>query len=113
MCKSLKLLSFLGGVDKLPLFGIIRYMRKEIDNNNKREVDMTMTFNENLGFQFEKFISDEIVLNGIKGVQAILDMIKDTIDNGDTEDAKMWISEKDRKSTASAPAWSSSLIFVP
>jgi hypothetical protein len=93
MCKSLKLLSFLGGVDKLPLFGIIRYMRKEIDNNNKREVDMTMTFNENLGFQFEKFISDEIVLNGIKGVQAILDMIKDTIDNGDTEDAKMWISE--------------------
>ena len=93
MCKSLKLLSFLGGVDKLPLFGIIRYMRKKIDNNNKREVDMTMTFNENLGFQFEKFISNDIVLNGIQGVQAILDMIKDTIDNGDTEDAKMWISE--------------------
>ena len=72
-------------------------MSKEIDNKNKREVDMTtktnMTFNENLGFQFEKFISDDIVLNGIKGVQSILDMIKDTIDNGDTEDAKMWISE--------------------
>ena len=72
-------------------------MSKEIDNKNKREVDMTtktnMTFNENLGFQFEKFISDDIVLNGIKGVQGILDMIKDTIDNGDTEDAKMWISE--------------------
>ena len=66
-------------------------MRKKIDNKNKREVDMT--FNENLGFQFEKFISDDIVLNGIKGVQGILDMIKDTIDNGDTEDAKMWISE--------------------
>ena len=66
-------------------------MRKEIDNKNKREVDMT--FNENLGFQFEKFISNDIVLNGIQGVQAILDMIKDTIDNGDTEDAKMWISE--------------------
>ena len=66
-------------------------MSKEIDNKNKREVDMT--FNENLGFQFEKFISDDIVLNGIKGVQGILDMIKDTIDNGDTEDAKMWISE--------------------
>ena len=68
-------------------------MRKEIDNNNKREVDMTMTFNENLGFQFEKFISDEIVLNGIQGVQAILDMIKDTIDNGDTEYAKDWITQ--------------------
>ena len=52
-----------------------------------------MTFNENLGFQFDRFTSDEIVLNGIQGVQAILDMIKDTIDNGDTEDAKMWISE--------------------
>ena len=32
-------------------------------------------------------------LNGIQGVDAILDMIKDTIDNGDTEDAKMWITE--------------------
>ena len=66
-------------------------MSKGIDNKNKREVDMT--FNENLGFQFEKFISNDIVLNGIQGVQAILDMIKDTIDNGDTEDAKMWNSE--------------------
>ena len=63
-------------------------MSKEIDNKNKREVNMTMTFNENLGFQFEKFISDDIVLNGIKGVQGILDMIKDTIDNGDTDGAK-------------------------
>jgi len=52
-----------------------------------------MTFNENLGFQFEKFISDEICINGINGIPNILDMIKDTIDNGDTEDAKMWISE--------------------
>ena len=52
-----------------------------------------MTFNENLGFQFERFISDEIVLNGIKGIPNILEMIKDTIDNGDTEDAKMWVSE--------------------
>jgi len=93
MCKSLFLLSFLGGVDKLPLFYYNYSMSKEIDNKNKREVDMTMTFNENLGFQFEKFISDDIVLNGIKGVQGILDMIKDTIDDGNTEDAKMWISE--------------------
>ena len=52
-----------------------------------------MTFNENLGFQFEKFISNDIVLNGIQGVQAILDMIKDTIDNGDTESAKDWITQ--------------------
>ena len=35
----------------------------------------------------------DINLNGIQGVDAILDMIKDTIDNGDTEDAKMWITE--------------------
>ena len=63
-------------------------MSKEIENKNKREVDMTMTFNENLGFQFEKFISDDIVLNGIKGVQGILDMIMDRIDDGDTDGAK-------------------------
>ena len=35
----------------------------------------------------------DINLNGIKGVDPILDMIKDTIDNGDTEDAKMWITQ--------------------
>jgi hypothetical protein len=58
-------------------------MRKEIDNNNKREVDMKTTDIKDL----------DINLNGIQGVDAILDMIKDTIDNGDTEDAKMWISD--------------------
>ena len=63
-------------------------MRKEIDNNNKREVSMTMTFNENLGFQFEKFISDEICINGINGIPNILDMIMDRIDDGDTDGAK-------------------------
>ena len=47
-----------------------------------------MTFNENLGFQFERFISDEIVINGINGVQSILDMIMDRIDDGDTDGAK-------------------------
>ena len=61
-------------------------MSKEIDN--KREVDMTMTFNENLGFQFEKFISDEICINGINGIPNILDMIMDRIDDGDTDGAK-------------------------
>jgi len=67
----------------LPLFGIIRYMRKEIDNNNKREVDMKTTDIKDL----------DINLNGIQGVDAILDMIKDTIDNGDTEYAKDWITQ--------------------
>jgi len=57
-------------------------MRKKIDNNNK-EVDMKTTDIKDL----------DINLNGIQGVDAILDMIKDTIDNGDTEDAKMWISD--------------------
>ncbi len=49
---------------------------------------MTMTFNENLGFQFEKFISDEICINGINGIPNILDMIMDRIDDGDTDGAK-------------------------
>ena len=47
-----------------------------------------MTFNENLGFQFEKFISDEICINGINGIPNILDMIMDRIDDGDTDGAK-------------------------
>ena len=67
-------------------------MSKEIDNKNKREVDMTtktnMTFVENLGFQFEKYISDEISINGINGIPNILDMIMDRIDDGDTDGAK-------------------------
>ena len=32
-------------------------------------------------------------LNGIQGVAAILDMIKDVIDSGDTESAKDWITQ--------------------
>ena len=35
----------------------------------------------------------DINLNGIQGVDAILDMIKDTIDDGKTEDTKMWITQ--------------------
>ena len=58
-------------------------MRKEIDNNNKREVDMKTTDIKDL----------DINLNGIQGVDPILDMIKDTIDNGDTEYAKDWITQ--------------------
>ena len=47
-----------------------------------------MTFVENLGFQFEKFISDEISINAINGIPNILDMIMDRIDDGDTDGAK-------------------------
>ena len=47
-----------------------------------------MTFVENLGFQFEKFISDEISINGLNGIPNILDMIMDRIDDGDTDGAK-------------------------
>jgi len=66
-------------------------MRKEIDNNNKREVDMKTTVNR---YEQTVDIKDlDINLNGIQGVDAILDMIKDTIDDGNTEDAKMWITE--------------------
>ena len=84
MRKSLKLLSFLGGVDKLPLFYYNYSMSKEIENKNKREVDMSLK---------SEIINLEIMLNGIQGVDAILDMIKDTIDNGDTESAKDWITQ--------------------
>ena len=46
-----------------------------------------MTFNENLGFQFEKFISNDIVLNGIQGIDSILTMIIDRIEDNDTDGA--------------------------
>ena len=58
-------------------------MRKEIDNKN-REVNMSLK---------NEIVTLEIMLNGIKGVDDILQMVKDCIDNGETEDAKMWISE--------------------
>ena len=66
-------------------------MRKEIDNNNKREVDMKTTDIKDLVKTQPGFL--DINLNGIQGVDAILDMIKDTIDNGDTEYAKDWITQ--------------------
>ena len=66
-------------------------MSKEIENKNKREVDMKTTVNR---YEQTVDIKDlDINLNGIQGVDAILDMIKDTIDDGNTEDAKMWITE--------------------
>ena len=66
-------------------------MRKEIDNNNKREVNMKTTDIKDLVKTQPGFLN--INLNGIQGVDDILQMIKDCIDNGETEDAKMWISE--------------------
>ena len=36
---------------------------------------------------------EDIILNGIKGVGGIIDMIKDTIDDGDTEGAKDWLNQ--------------------
>ena len=51
------------------------------------------------GIKEEKMITapavdvDDINLNGIDGVDGIIDMIKDTIDNGDTEGAKDWLNQ--------------------
>ena len=74
-----------------PPFWYNNSMSKEIDNKNKREVDMKTTVNR---YEQTVDIKDlDINLNGIQGVDAILDMIKDTIDDGNTEDAKMWITE--------------------
>lgn len=36
---------------------------------------------------------DNININGIDGVDGIIDMIKDTIDSGDTEGAKDWLNQ--------------------
>ena len=58
-------------------------MSKEIETK-QREVGMSLK---------SEIINLEIMLNGIQGVDAILDMIKDTIDNGDTESAKDWITQ--------------------
>ena len=51
------------------------------------------------GIKEEKMIKapavnvDDINLNGIQGVDGIIDMIKDTIDSGDTEGAKDWLNQ--------------------
>ena len=51
------------------------------------------------GIKQEKMITapavdvDDINLNGIDGVDGIIDMIKDTIDSGDTEGAKDWLNQ--------------------
>ena len=69
-------------------------MRKEIDNKNKREVDMSkyditrQKTTEFVGEMFDKNVNEHIWVNGIQGIDSILTMIMDRIDDGDTDGAK-------------------------
>ena len=68
-------------------------MRKEIDNKNKREVDMSkydrtrQKTTEFVGEMFDKNVNEHIWVNGIQGIDSILTMIIDRIDDGDTDGA--------------------------
>ena len=91
MRKSLFLLSFLGRVDKLSLFYYNYSMSKEIEN--KREVDMSKydktreALTKMVGEQFDKNINEHIWVNGIQGIDSILTMIIDRIEDNDTDGA--------------------------
>ena len=93
MCKSLFLLRFLGRVDKPSLFYYNYSMSKEIDNKNKREVDMSKyhktreAVTKMVGEQFDKNINEHIWVNGIQGIDSILTMIIDRIEDNDTDGA--------------------------
>ena len=69
-------------------------MRKEIDNKNKREVDMSkyditrQKRTKMVGEMFDKNVNEHIWVNGIQGIDSILTMIMDRIDDGDTDGAK-------------------------
>ena len=69
-------------------------MSKEIDNKNKREVDMSkyditrQKTTEFVGEMFDKNVNEHIWVNGIQGIDSILTMIMDRIDDGDTDGAK-------------------------
>ena len=69
-------------------------MSKEIENKNKREVDMSKydktrkALTKMVGEQFDKNINCDIWVNGIQGIDSILTMIMDRIDDGDTDGAK-------------------------
>ena len=69
-------------------------MRKEIDNKNKREVDMSkyditrQKTTEFVGEMFDKNVNEHIWVNCIQGIDSILTMIMDRIDDGDTDGAK-------------------------
>ena len=69
-------------------------MSKEIENKNKREVDMSkyditrQKTTEFVGEMFDKNVNEHICVNGIQGIDSILTMIMDRIDDGDTDGAK-------------------------
>ena len=66
-------------------------MSKEIEN--KREVDMSKydktreTLTKMVGEQFDKNINEHIWVNGIQGIDSILTMIIDRIEDNDTDGA--------------------------
>ena len=68
-------------------------MSKEIDNKNKREVDMSKydktreALTKMVGEQFDKNINCDIWVNGIQGIDSILTMIIDRIEDNDTDGA--------------------------
>ena len=68
-------------------------MRKEIDNKNKREVDMSkyditrQKTTEFVGEMFDKNVNEHIWVNGIQGIDSILTMIIDRIEDNDTDGA--------------------------
>ena len=69
-------------------------MSKKIDNKNKREVDMSkyditrQKTTKMVGEMFDKNVNEHIWVNGIQGIDSILTMIMDRIDDGDTDGAK-------------------------
>ena len=68
-------------------------MSKEIDNKNKREVDMSkyditrQKTTEFVGEMFDKNVNEHIWVNGIQGIDSILTMIIDRIEDNDTDGA--------------------------
>ena len=68
-------------------------MSKKIDKKNKREVDMSKydktreALTKMVGEQFDKNINCDIWVNGIQGLDSILEMIIDRIEDNDTDGA--------------------------
>tara|TARA_B100000287_G_scaffold381965_1_gene386714 strand:- start:331 stop:585 length:255 start_codon:yes stop_codon:yes gene_type:complete len=58
------------------------------NNNNNDEVNMSkINLIEDVGLQFDNVINKDIWINGIQGIDSILTMIKDRIDDGDIDGA--------------------------
>ena len=68
-------------------------MSKEIDNKNKREVDMSkyditrQKTTKMVGEMFDKNVNEHSWVNGIQGIDSILTMIIDRIEDNDTDGA--------------------------